>query len=240
MSSSDASYSLVDSIESLISFLEAMKGVSRRASPCISVDLEGVRLSRYGTVSLITIFDQVPNQVYLVDVHTLKATAFTTSLPPDTETPPEASWTLKTVLESPAITKIFFDVRNDSDALFSHFGIRLEGVEDVQLMECADRPPRRRRFVSGLQKCIEKFAPLTSAQKMQSKAIKEFGVKAFDPKQGGLYEYLPSLRNLFWGRLDSSWRDKVAAATKARIVLSQNADYQPHSNDNAFSPWRFE
>ncbi|KAH7016007.1 uncharacterized protein B0I36DRAFT_254769, partial [Microdochium trichocladiopsis] len=113
-----------------------------------------------------------------------------------------------------------------------------------------------RRFVSGLQKCIDMFASRPSAQKMQSRLIKDVGSEAFDPKQGDSYEvfnkqtldtqmalycindaqYLPSLRNLFWGRLDSSWRDKVAAATKARIVLSQSAGDQPHSKDNAFSP----
>ncbi|KAK3316973.1 hypothetical protein B0H66DRAFT_605242 [Apodospora peruviana] len=33
-------------------------------------------------------------------------------------------------LESPSYTKVFFDVRNDSDALYAHFRVRLAGVED--------------------------------------------------------------------------------------------------------------
>ncbi|KXJ87121.1 exonuclease [Microdochium bolleyi] len=239
--------------------------VSRRTSPCISVDLEGVRMSRHGTVSLVTIFDHVLKQTYLVDIHTLQGSAFTTSLPlPDTSsavsTSPATPWTLKAILESPTITKLFFDVRHDSDALYSHFGIRLAGVEDVQLMECADRPAGRRRFVMGLQKCIDNFAQLTPTQRAQSKAIKEYGVRTFDPQHGGSYEvfnrrpldremalycindvkYLSVLRDILWRKLTPAWRAKVASATSARIALSQSADYQPYSKDNASSPWPFE
>lgn len=47
---------------------------------------------------------------------------------------------LKRVLESPTIPKVFFDVRNDSDALHNHFGINLDCIQDVQLMENATRP----------------------------------------------------------------------------------------------------
>ncbi|KAL2060851.1 hypothetical protein VTL71DRAFT_8903 [Oculimacula yallundae] len=43
--------------------------------------------------------------------------------------------TLKEILECPDITKIFFDVRNDADALFAHFGIHLRGTLDLQLLE---------------------------------------------------------------------------------------------------------
>jgi len=32
------------------------------------------------------------------------------------------------ILESPDIPKVFFDVRNDSDALYSHFDVSLAGV----------------------------------------------------------------------------------------------------------------
>jgi len=40
---------------------------------------------------------------------------------------------LKDILESATTPKVFFDIRNDSGALFAHFGIALQGVQDVQL-----------------------------------------------------------------------------------------------------------
>lgn len=48
--------------------------------------------------------------------------------------PDEHKVTLKDILESPRIEKLLWDVRMDSDALYAHFGIKLAGVWDVQLM----------------------------------------------------------------------------------------------------------
>ncbi|KAH7176406.1 hypothetical protein EDB81DRAFT_751773 [Dactylonectria macrodidyma] len=44
--------------------------------------------------------------------------------------------TLKSILESPTIPEVFYDVRKDSDALYSHFDIRLRGIKHLpQLRE---------------------------------------------------------------------------------------------------------
>jgi GT2 family glycosyltransferase len=45
----------------------------------------------------------------------------------------------KAILETNDIHKVFFDVRNDSEASFHRFQICLQGVDDVQLMELATR-----------------------------------------------------------------------------------------------------
>ena len=51
---------------------------------------------------------------------------------------------------------VFFDVRNDSDALFAHFGVALQGAEDVQLMESATRTTTgSKKYLNSLAKCIE-------------------------------------------------------------------------------------
>lgn len=47
--------------------------------------------------------------------------------------------TPKDILENENIPKVFFDVRDDFDALFAHFGVALKVVEDIQLMESASR-----------------------------------------------------------------------------------------------------
>lgn len=46
--------------------------------PSLYLDLEGARLSRDGTVSLITPYVLPISAVYLIDIHTLGATAFST------------------------------------------------------------------------------------------------------------------------------------------------------------------
>lgn len=74
------------------------------------VDLEGRRLSRHGTIDVAQIHDDAVGISYIVDVTTLGNWAFSDN-------------TLKGVFEDPYITKIFFDVRNDSDALWGIFGV---------------------------------------------------------------------------------------------------------------------
>ena len=94
--------------------------------PVMYMDLGGISLSRDGSISIITILTKtaLPSaDYYLVDAHTLGAQAF--------NTPGTKGQTLKGILQDPSKTKVFFDVRNDSDALFAHYGVALQGIEDV-------------------------------------------------------------------------------------------------------------
>ncbi|KAK1088388.1 hypothetical protein LTR33_000578 [Friedmanniomyces endolithicus] len=95
--------------------------------PKLYVDLEGNNLSRKGTLSLVTILVEPERDVYLVDVTTFGRDAFTTVN--------ADGRTLKAVLESKDIVEVFFDIRNDSDALFGLYEIRFAGIMDLQLME---------------------------------------------------------------------------------------------------------
>ena len=45
--------------------------------------------------------------------------------------------TLKDILDSATTPKVFFDVCNDWDALFAHFSIALQSIQDIQLMKNA-------------------------------------------------------------------------------------------------------
>lgn len=115
------------------------------------IDLEGVKLSREGTISILTLMIDIgitTRRVCLIDVHSLSAHAFSTA--------GVKQKTLKDTLEDEKIPKVFFDVRNDSDALFAQFGVALQGVEDVQVMESATgKTTASRRLLSGLSKRIE-------------------------------------------------------------------------------------
>lgn len=122
MASIAVTCTLVDSTASLQGLLESIESLPASV-PCLYLDLEGISLSRHGTISLITIFVQPFNKVYIVDIHTMQSVAFTTAS--------STSTTLKSILESPTIIKVFFDIRNDSDALHAHYGIHIQGVQDV-------------------------------------------------------------------------------------------------------------
>jgi exonuclease 3'-5' domain-containing protein 1 len=227
-------------------------------SPTMYIDLEGVNLCREGSISILTllIHTGIPTgRVYLIDVHTLGAQAFNTA--------GAKQKTLKDILQDERIPKVFFDVRNDSDALFAHFGVALQGVEDVQLMESATRKTTAsRKFLNGLTKCVEKewSMSIDSIGLVRWKRAKEKGERLFKPEYGGSYDvfnqrpipedissycvgdvqYLPELRDRFYTQGAGRWQDLVDVETKKRVAMSQRSDYQPHGRDKAMAPWSKE
>jgi exonuclease 3'-5' domain-containing protein 1 len=163
--------SLVDSIDSLQSFIQELGNLLDHSSPrTLYLDLEGINLCREGTVSILTLLahDGVGlDKLYLIDIKTLGSSAFTTAAPSPSPSSPDSQWTLKKKLESPNIHKMFFDVRNDIDALYAHFGIRMHSVMDLQLMKNASRPTNKRgkRLLHGLAKCVEGVSSLSEDEK---------------------------------------------------------------------------
>lgn len=146
---------------------------------------------------------------------------------------------------------IFFDVHNDSDALFAHFSVALQGVEDVQLMKGATmRTTASRKFLTGLARCVKKNVFMLGGSDLASwKQVKEKGERLFKAEHGGSYEvfnkrpipedivsycvgdvqYLPELRHRFWKTQAFRWRDLVNEESMKRVSASQKSDYQPHS-----------
>lgn len=126
--------------------------------PSLFVDLEGNNLSRKGTLSLVTVLVEPRHTVHLIDVTGLGDDAFTTA--------GLDGRTIKRILESPKVCKVFFDIRNDSDALYSLSSIRVQGIEHLQLMELASRASWK-KYVNGLSKCIERDAPISFEEKQR-------------------------------------------------------------------------
>ena len=240
---------MIDTATALTSFLDGLPQAS--AQPNLFIDLEGNNLSRHGTLSMITILVEPRHTVHLVDVHTLGKDAFTTSNTNNTTT-------LQQILESETTTKVFFDIRHDSDALFGLYGIRVSGIEDLQLMELASRSAlfENKRYVSGLAKCIQSYSQLSVAEKQQFKATKELGGRLFDPARGGSYAvfgqrpldpevskycvqdvlHMPGLYDVFHAKLGAIWKAKVKKETAARIALSQSARGVGRGPQNAQGP----
>ncbi|KAI4151960.1 MAG: hypothetical protein LQ340_003172 [Diploschistes diacapsis] len=155
-------------------------------SPTMYTDLEGIDLCREGSISILTIMINtgIPTRrVYLLDIHLLGTQAFNTA--------GVKQKTLKDILQDDKVSKIFFDVRNDSDALFAHFGVRLQGVQDIQLMDGAVRRTIiSRKYLSGLAKCVEKhvFISQSGTNLASWKPAKERGERLFKAEHGGSYE----------------------------------------------------
>jgi exonuclease 3'-5' domain-containing protein 1 len=240
-------YSLLDTCEAVSGLVDALSGLPN-SPPSIYVDLEGVKLSRHGSVSIIQFFVLPVNHTYLVDIHILGENAFLTC--------GANGQTLRDILQSDLIPKAFFDVRNDSDALYSHFRINLAGIEDIQLMELATRTFSK-KYVKGLSKCIEMDLTLTWSEMKIWKSIKEKGLNLFEPDRGGSHEVfnirplsediilyciqdvklLPRLWQTYHSKLTQNWAVKVEEATKERVDLSKTESYVPHGKHKALGHW---
>ncbi|KAK6338474.1 hypothetical protein TWF730_002537 [Orbilia blumenaviensis] len=123
--------------------------------PAICLRVEGIEVSRYGTISILAIHIIPQNENYLIDVLKLRALAFNT---------PGAIFknkTLKTILEDPEIPLLLFDCRKDNDALVNLFEVQMNNVIDIQLLHTACEPqPQERELVMSLSGILEQKALL--------------------------------------------------------------------------------
>ena len=218
--------------------------------PTLYFDLEGISLSSKGTISILQLLISPARHVYLIDVHTLGAAAFTT--------PGSNGQTLKNIFSSPVIPKVCFDIRNDSNALFFLFNVAVQGIQDLQLMENASRRlDTSKKYLNGLARCIEYDAHLDWHGSGTWRAVKEAGARLFAPEKGGKYEVfnerplkdeirrycvqdvlqLPALHRTYTSRLTPVWKGRVEQETARRVVESQSEEYKPHGEHKKYGPW---
>lgn len=212
--------------------------------PSLYMDLEGIALGRHGSISIISLYITPTKKTCLIDIHSLKEAAFSTTSASGTS--------LKSVLESPTILKVVFDIRSDSDALFSLFKVSVDGIKDLQLMELATRTGPQ-GFVSSLAKCIQNDSPISATEKTRWRLTKERGHRLFAPEKGGSYEVfnerplkpeiiqycqqdvalLPGLYGIYSAKLrpasQAFWRAHIREETKLRVKLSQSPGYDARS-----------
>jgi exonuclease 3'-5' domain-containing protein 1 len=236
----------VDDVRVLARFVSSLTGLSKHP-PSLYIDLEGKHPSRDGSVSIMQVFVAPHNHVYLLDIFRLGGEAFSAEGSDGTN--------LRSILQSHSIPKVFFDVRNDSDALYSHFGISLAGVVDLQLMEIATRS-RNLRCVNGLARCIENDAPMNPLESEAWSASKDRGKRLFAPELGGRYEVfdqrplaeeikeycvqdvvkLPTLWRVYWQKMTQQWDVRTKDEAEARVKLSQEQTYNGHGKHMAMGP----
>lgn len=163
-----SNYMLVDTVQKVIDAIQLI-----RRYKFIAIDLEGIELCREGRISIVQITSR-ENFVYLFDITTLQESAFDNGL--------------KDLLEDVDISKVFFDLRSDCDALFHQYHARPRNVLDCQIAFMKAPEQRRSRFNIGFRKALLATEVLTAKKREKMASIKEAGCKLFAPELGGSYE----------------------------------------------------
>lgn len=238
---------VVDTQLSLCSLLDDISKLPTDP-PSLFCGLEGSNVGRRGSVSIISLFVVPRNTAYLVDVRQLSSDAFTVTN--------DMKVSLRTILESPSVPKLFSDVRNSSDALFSLHHVSLSGAKDIQLMELAYRPGpfSSKKYVAALAECVAQCSRLSNAQKREWERVEIGAAGLFDhqksralPLMKEFEQYcvqhvtvLPKLHDMYDTKLrrpgETFWQVEVQHATKERIKLSQKPQYDAQSKDNNLGP----
>lgn len=147
----DTEAELVDAVEAIAKCEE------------VAFDSEGVDLSRHGPLTVAIISGTSSGDtVYVVDVQKLGGERVFSETRPS----------FRAVLQHPNITKVTFDCRGDSDALFHQFGVKLCGVLDLQVLDqgvriqTGEAPPARSDYVNlptvqGMNKIAERYGVTT-------------------------------------------------------------------------------
>ena len=112
-------YRLVDSDTGLQDAISEIKQKIAERIALLAVDCEGNSLSREGALTIITVATE--EKVYIFDVQKLGQATFSSEL--------------GEILEDESRKKLMFDCRQDSDALWHQFKVKLSGVLDLQLLE---------------------------------------------------------------------------------------------------------
>ncbi|XP_020913445.1 piRNA biogenesis protein EXD1 [Exaiptasia diaphana] len=115
-------YILVDNADGLQESLRELKSFKSKAN-LLAVDCEGVKLSREGELTIVTVATE--EKAYIFDVVKLKKVLFDEGL--------------REILEDKSREKLMFDCRQDSDSLWHQYQVKLTGVLDVQLLEVMKR-----------------------------------------------------------------------------------------------------
>lgn len=236
---------VIDSEESLLPLLDSIASLAVEP-PSLYINLEGIALGRHGSISILSLHITPTKETYLIDIHTLKGAAFST-------TTTTSGTSLKSVLESPTIPKVVFDIQNESDALFNLFQISVDGIIDLQLMGSVTKSGSE-KFAAVLAGCIEKDSRIDVRQKNGWRRAKEVGQRFFAPEMGGRFDVLnerpikpeiiqycqldvalfPGLHDIYVRQGSDRERRHILEQTKLRVKLSQSPHYDNHSMSKVF------
>ncbi len=237
MTTSASTPTLISSVPELEAFLSSIP-----PSSTLYLDLEGYRLSRHGTISLITILIHPRRVVRLIDILTLGKSAFTTAS--------NNGKSLKSIFEDPNISKCIWDVRNDADALWALYHVDLVGVTDIQLLENASRAADK-TYIHGLDKSVQSDLKLGLMEihrwtrtKKEVQNLMPANIFASRPMDEKTIHYcandvvhLPDLHALYLKRMRGDWLHKAMEESTRRVAEAHSPGYDPESLTKKLGPW---
>jgi len=230
---------LVDTFAKLDTFLSLLTNLppSRLDRPQVAMDCEGRSLGRYGSLTLLQIFLHFMAHTYVLDILTLGGRkAF------DYEH--ENGWSVRRFSESPDILKIFWDPRQDQDALKAHFGVELGWTMCLQLVELVVRDRGRdREYRTRLSRCIDLEGNAWMSTEDVDKWVlanvagrsyfNRFGYEVFEQRPmppvaleyaAGDVDQMLQLWDHFYPRLTAEGNELVAVETKKCLLESMRPD----------------
>lgn len=230
---------LIDTQESLLECLRDVERCMSTEDAAVAVDCEGVDLCRQGKLCTLQLRCRGATQTYVIDVVVLKKDAFDVSL--------DSGFSIKALLEDSGHLKLFFDPRNDTDAMYHQFGVFPRNVFCLQLAEVAHRRSLGMsvKFVKGLDKMIRSAVKMSEEQLSYLAGIKNEGKKLFAPEVGGTYdvwvnrplgaelveyaacdvEYLIDAYDFYMSVLSENWARRVFEASVERVEFCLKPSY---------------
>ncbi|PPR07332.1 hypothetical protein CVT26_013648 [Gymnopilus dilepis] len=237
---------LVDSVSILE---QCLADVSSTSVAQLAIDLEGIDLCRHGKISILQIFADSSNTIWLIDITTLDSSAF--------DHMDEEGRCLRNVLQDSCAKKVFYDVRNDADALYNLYAIDVGNVYDLQLLEVAVRRASKHKvkYLSGLGKAIE----ASLCPPAHWKDIKQKGLELFQPERGGSYEVFEKrpldpvilaycaqdvallfrLEEVLEARLGGAsrvWKEKISRHSASRVAEAHSHEYAGKGQHRSIAP----
>ncbi|KAG5753710.1 hypothetical protein H9Q70_003651 [Fusarium xylarioides] len=202
----------IDDRETLYNLLDDLTDIPK-FKPRLFITLERNHIRHETRISIMQIYNAVSHRVYLIDVYWLSATTFWRVNSRMT--------TLKGVLESEDIIKVFFDVKKNSDALYSEFKINLAGVHDLQLMELlASGSPHR---LSDIDACFWRDASWRPENGWKFWDLREAVPSWCSHRKRARYvQIFPTLYACYDAKLLPGQRESMVAATNSRVEFSRN------------------
>ncbi|POR35319.1 Uncharacterized protein TPAR_04521 [Tolypocladium paradoxum] len=238
----------IDQPAQLASFIDHL-GELKPFWTLLYLDIQGDNVSPHGSVSVLSVSFFKEPCPFLIDVLTLGEKAFST---PGTQT----GRTLKDILESSEIKKAFFDVRSDAHALYHNYGIRLGGVQDLQVMEVVVRESPDKRSLRSFEDIMLGDIGLDSTEEVQAfqktmerrkrlVGLGTGGQNMFNqrplPEDAATFcifdvKFLHLMQFRLNDRLKRGEKDKVMTASKQWVEQGQAADFTGQGKYMALAP----
>ncbi|KAI1035060.1 hypothetical protein LB503_011692 [Fusarium chuoi] len=223
--------------------------------PLLYINIEPNSLGANGELNLLAIMlcygPECRRRLFLVDVNLLANQAFSTR--------GYYGASLRSILDSASYQKVFFDVGYDSHILYTQYGIKLQGVHDLQLMENACWSQERKT------RHLQSFDPVVQSLLVHGKNRKSWLIERFNGEWAYGYDarsphtvfqkrpvvsyirlyccrnirFMPELYEKIWYAVPMIM-DLVAQEAQRRVDESQEDGHDPLASGRLRSPWSAE